>query len=365
MAVDGAPQSTRPDCFLPSRMPMATHWLLRAGTKARGFRYLGEDGREIRDPRLLTRIHALRVPPAWRDVHVARDPGSEIQAWGIDARGRKQYRYHDKAVQRGALRKYYRVRQLALDLPAVREALRRDLRAPAHSRKRVLAGAVSLLAEGFFRVGNERYLEENRTFGLTTMRKSHVSVEGDTVTFRYRGKSGVHQWQVIVNRALARFVREQLESSGSRLLRYRERAWCDVTAPQVNDYVRSIAGHAYSAKDFRTWGGTLRAATVLAELGEAGSEREARKQVTLALRLVAAELGNTPAICRSSYVHPMLLARYVDAGEVIKLAGSRRGAGHAPEERALIQFLARHFPERRRRVGKLRPSERRQELQAA
>lgn len=344
---------------------MATHWIHRTGSTTRGFRYLGENGREIRDSRVLGRIDALRVPPAWKDVHVARDPAAEIQAWGIDARGRRQYRYHDRAVQRGALRKYYRVRRLALDLPAVRAALRRDLGAPPHSRRRVLAGAVSLLAEGFFRVGNERYLEENRTFGLTTMRKSHVSVDGDTVTFRYRGKSGVRQWHVIVNRVLARFVKEQLASPGTRLLRYRDPVWCDVTAPQVNEYVRAIAGHAYSAKDFRTWGGTLRAATVLAELGAAGSEREARKQVTLALRLVAAELGNTPAICRSSYVHPMLLARYVDAGEVIKLAGSRRGGGHAPEERALIQFLARHFPERRRRVGRARPSERRQDLRAA
>ena len=345
---------------------MATHWLLRSGTKTRGFRYLGENGRQVRDARVLERIDFLRVPPAWRDVHIARDPRAEVQAWGIDARGRKQYRYHDRAVQRGALRKYYRVRRLALDLPDVRRALQRDLRAPGHSRRRVLAGAVSLLAEGFFRVGNERYLEENRTFGLTTMRKSHVAVAGDAVTFRYRGKSNVRQWQVIVSRALARFVREQLGTPAARLLRYRhEGAWCDVNAPMVNAYVRAIAGSAYSAKDFRTWGGTLRAATVLAELGAAGSEREARKQVTLALRLVAAELGNTPAICRSSYVHPMVLARYVDAGEVITVAGSRRGGGHAPEERALIQFLARHFPERRKRVVRSWTSERRQEMNAA
>lgn len=346
---------------------MATRWLLRTGGKARGFRYLTEDGGAVRDPRVLSRIDALRVPPAWRDVHVARDPRAEVQAWGIDARGRKQYRYHERAVQRGALRKYYRVRQLALDLPRVREALRRDLRAPAHSKRRVLAGTVSLLAEGFFRVGNERYLEENRTFGLTTMRKKHVEVASDMITFRYRGKSGVRQWQVIVDRTLARFVAELLRSPGPRLLRYRlDTAWCDITAPQVNEYVREIAGHSYTAKDFRTWGGTLRAATVLAELGHAHSEREARRQVTLALRLVAAELGNTPAICRSSYVHPMVLARYVDGGEVIRIASARRGAGHAPEERALIGFLARHFPERRRRkAAAQRASERRQELRAA
>lgn len=345
---------------------MATRWYVRAGTQSRGFRYLSENGRAIRDARILARIDALRVPPGWRDVHVARDPRAEIQAWGMDAKGRKQYRYHERAVARGALRKYYRVRQLALDLPAVRAALHRDLQAPAHSRRRVLAGTVSLLADGFFRVGGERYLEDNRTFGLTTLRKSHVKVAGDSVTFRFRGKSGVHQWQVVVNRLLAQFVREALKSPGTRLFRFQhERKWCDLNAPQVNEYVRRIAGHAYSAKDFRTWGGTLRAATVLAELGEAASEREARKHVTLALRLVAAELGNTPAICRSSYVHPLVLAKYVDSGEVIRLAGSRRGGGYAPEERALIRFLAKHFPERRRGTATGRPAERRQGLLAA
>jgi DNA topoisomerase I len=335
-------------------------WIRREGSRSRGFRYLTDKGGEIRDRRILDRIDALRVPPAWRDVHIARDARSEIQAWGFDARGRKQYRYHPRAVERGSLRKYYRVRRLAHDLPSVRAALARDLHAPAFSRKRVLAGAVSLLAEGFFRVGCEKYLEENRTFGLTTLNKRHVSVSGDSITFRFRGKSGVRQWQVIVNRTLAGFVRGQLRSPGKRLLRYREHGvWCDLSAPQVNAYVRDIAGRAYSSKDFRTWGGTLRAATVLSELGPAETERDAKRQVTLALRLVAAELGNTPAVCRSSYVHPMVLARYLDAGEVITPPRSRRGGGHAPEERALITFLEKHFPDRRRKESRSLERERR------
>lgn len=346
---------------------MATRWLKRQGGKARGFRYLADNGREVRDSRVLGRIAALRVPPGWRDVHIAVNPRAAVQAWGYDVAGRKQYRYHARAVELGSSRKYYRVRQLALDLPAVRNALQHDLRAPAYSRRRALAGAVSLLSEGFFRVGSERHLEAHRTFGLTTLLKKHVTVSGDMVTFRYRGKRGVQQRQVIVNRSLSRFVRSQLRTPGPRLLRYRDGStWRDVTAPLVNEYVREIAGHSYSSKDFRTWGGTLRAATVLAELGPPISERDAKKQVTLALRLVAAELGNTPAICRSSYVHPMVLARYVDGGEVMRLVSSRHGGGHAPEERALIRFLAKHFPERRRRTARPRhTSERRYDLIAA
>ena len=336
----------------------STPWILRKGSKTRGFRYERADGGAVRDRATLARIAALRIPPAWRDVHVAPSARASIQAWGFDARGRKQYRYHDRAVQRGELRKYYRVRQLARDLPEIRRRLERDLRRREPTREKIAAGVVRLVAEGFFRIGGERYARENRTFGITTLRKSHVSIDGSSIVFTYVGKRAKDQWQVVVNARLAEFVRAMRRVPGPRLFRYRDEAgrWRDLTARDVNEYLHDTLGLPYTAKDFRTWGGTLRLATVLAEMGPAAGDREARHNVALAIRLVAAELGNTPAICRKSYVHPMVVARYVDDAVTIEhfRARTRRpargGDGHAPEEASLIRFLDEYFPERRRRA---------------
>lgn len=307
----------------------------------------------MRDRAKLARIDQLRVPPAWTNVHIATSTRAAIQAWGIDARGRKQYRYHPRAVELGEQRKHYRVRRLALDLPQMRASLEQALRGRRLTRDRVAAAVVHLLSEGFFRIGNERYLEENRTFGLATLRKRHVRVEGQTVFFEYVGKGRIAHRQAVVGVQLARVVRQLLKTPGARLFRYEtESGWRDLTARDVNEFIRRTSGVRYSAKDFRTWGGTLRLATVLGELGPPAAEREAKKNLVLAIRLVAAELGNTPAICRKSYVHPMVIARYLDAGETIQLrngAGSPRPHWHSPEERALIRFLDLHFPERRRR----------------
>jgi DNA topoisomerase-1 len=346
---------------------MAERWILRKGSKRSGFRYVTADGARPVDAATRARIEALRIPPAWTDVHVAPSAGAAIQAWGIDAKGRKQYRYHGRAVERGSLRKYYRVRQLALDLPLIREAVLRDFapppgrrgaRAPRLGKARVTAGVVRLISEGFFRVGSERYAKENRTFGITTLHKRHAGVDGDSVVFEYVGKRSIEQRQVVVDGALARFVEELLGTPGPRLFRYQDDAgrWTDLTARDVNDYLHDLVGVPYTAKDFRTWGGTLRAATVLAELGPSKTPTEAKRNVVTAVRLVAAELGNTPAICRQSYIHPMVLARYEDEGVTIAPGLARRTARarrddwrHAPEERALIEFLDRYFPERRRK----------------
>ena len=348
--------------FLPSHALMSERWILRKGTKRSGFRYVTQGGRPVRDAATRARIEALVVPPAWTDVHVAPSARAAIQAWGFDAKGRRQYRYHDKAIERGSLRKHYRVRQMALDLPLIREAVRRDFVATRRGRftkERVTAGVVRLISEGFFRVGSERYAKENRTHGIATMAKRHVLVKGDAVHFHYVGKKSIEQWQVVVDRGLARFVSEMLKTPGTRLFRYRteEGGWADLTARDVNDYLHDLVGVPYTAKDFRTWGGTLRAATVLAELGPAKTPTEAKRNVATAVRLVAAELGNTPAICRKSYIHPMVLARYEDEGVTIaddmpsSSAGRRRRGAwrYAPEERALIKFLDRYFPERRKR----------------
>lgn len=313
----------------------------------------------MRDRRTLARIAALRVPPAWRDVHIAHSPRSAIQAWGFDARGRKQYRYNERAIERRELRKHHRVRQLAKELPRLREIMERDTRPAARATRLdvdiVAATVLRLISETFCRVGGERYLRENGTFGITTLRKSHVSVAARTARFEYRGKGKIWQRQVITDRGLVRLIARQLRTPGARVFTYRRGAkWRTLTARDVNSYLRRRGGR-YSAKDFRTWGATLRAATVLAELGAARSDSEAKRNVALAMRLVSSELGNTAAICRGSYVHPMVIARYLDEGETISLSRVRRvatnrGRAHSPEERALIAFLERHFPERRRGV---------------
>lgn len=333
---------------------MSGTWLRRRGTRPGHYTYVTPSGRPV-GARRAAQIDALAIPPGWTDVHIAASDRSAIQAWGYDTRGRKQYRYHPRAVQRGQLRKYYRVRQMARDLPAIRRRLYTDFRRRGLPRERVLAGIVRFLSDGFFRIGNDRYARENKTFGLTTLRKRHVRVEGDVVHFDFIGKRSIRHKKQIASRELARFVEALLETPGTRLFRYRddEGHWRDVDSAQVNDYIEALSGFPYNAKDFRTWGGTLRAATVLGEIGPAKSTREANQTVVRTMRMVAAELGNTPAICRASYVHPAVIERYA-AGEVIewRTGATARTADqwkHAPEERALIRFLDRHFPERRKR----------------
>jgi DNA topoisomerase-1 len=333
-------------------------WIRREGSKSR-FRYRRADGRLVQDARTLERIRQLVIPPGWSEVHIAASARAEIQAWGLDAKQRKQYRYHPRAVERGQLRKYYRVRDLARQLPDLRARVRRHAAAREPSRRSVAAAVVRLISESFFRVGGERYADENKTFGITTLGKRHVAVVKEQAYFTYIGKKSIPQRQVVTNRELARLVKRQLASPGARLFRYREGSrWRNLTARDVNEYLHDTLGVPYSAKDFRTWGGTLRAATVLAELGPADTPTEARRNVATTMRLVASELGNTPTICRKSYVHPIVVARYLDEGETITLSARYRQAAdayaHSAEERALIRFLDRHFPERRTRT---RPSE--------
>lgn len=333
---------------------MAERWLRRIGTARSGFEYVRPGGSIVRDARTLARVTGLRVPPAWRDVHISPDKQRSIQAWGFDARGRKQYRYHEHAVVRRELRKYHRVRQLAKTLPRIRRALREQSHHRDLDSATACAIALRLISESLFRPGSERYLRENQSYGMTTLRKRHVSVSGAQAVFTFKGKSGKANRQVVTNDELLPLIERLRRTPGPRLFRYRSNGgWCDLNAPTLSAYLRTKLG-PFAVKDFRTWGGTLRAATVLAELGPARSETEAKRNVALAMRIVSSELGNTPAICRSSYVHPMILARYLDSGETIDLRRSRRGLGsasafaHSPEERALIAFLDRHFPERRR-----------------
>lgn len=301
---------------------------------------------------MLGRIDRLRIPPAWTDVHIAASERTAIQAWGFDVKGRRQYRYHPRAVERGDRRKYYRVRQLARDLPMIRTAVHRDFRRSGFGREQVAAGVLRLISEGFLRVGSERYAKENKTFGITTLKKSHARVAGECVIFEYKGKRAIMQRQVVVAGDLADFVERLRDTPGSRLFRYRAHGrWHDLDAREVNDYLQEVTGFPYTAKDFRTWGGTLRAATVLADLGPPKSKTEGTRNVALAMRLVAGELGNTPTICRKSYVHPIVITKYLRSKMIVPVIRGRGRASrvaHSPEECALIAFLDEHFPERRK-----------------
>ena len=334
---------------------MAQQWILRKGTKASGFRYVTPAGKPVKQADHLERIDELRIPPAWTGVHIAASPKPAIQAWGFDARGRKQYRYHVRAVEKGSLRKHYRVRQLGTDLPRLRHRLDKDFRRRGFPKEKICAGIVLLISSKFFRVGSERYERDNNTFGITTLRKRHVVVNGDIVNFDYPGKRGIRQNQRIVSPEIARFVKSLLGTPGPRLFRYQEQGkWVNVDARDVNEYLKSLADFPYTAKDFRTWGGTLRAATILSDLGSAPNERARNKNVVLAIRFVAAELGNTPAIARKSYVHPVIISRYLKNGSTIEIEPATRSArpqtrfSHVPEETALISFLDEHFPDRRK-----------------
>src|SRR5687767_4685165 len=222
---------------------MASKWILRTGSKTRGFRYLAPSGAGRMDSQVRERIQSLRIPPAWRNVHVAWDPRAAIQACGLDSRGRKQYRYHQRAVAKGELRKFYRVRQMARDLPAIRRKVTAASRRRGFGREKVAAVVVRLIAHGFFRVGSERYVKENNTFGMTTMRKSHVGVYGDNVVFDYHGKGSIRHRQIVVDAELARLIRALLETPGPGLFRYRTKeGWHNLDAREVNEYFRSLAG---------------------------------------------------------------------------------------------------------------------------
>jgi DNA topoisomerase-1 len=332
---------------------MSIQWITRHGRKRAGFKYHNPNGRVVSDAEQLARIDAMKIPPAWRDVHIAATTRPAIQAWGFDAKGRKQYRYHERAVAAREQRKYYRVRRLARDLPRIRESLYVEIASGTElTRDRVAAAVVRLISKGFFRVGSERYARENHTFGISSLFKRHVRVEGSAITFEFKGKSNKQQRHVVVDRKLAKIMRAMLRSPGTKLFRYTDGTkWRNLSERDVNDYVRGVTSVRYTAKDFRTWGGTVRVATVLSDLGAPANAREAKKNVVLAIRLVSAELGNTPAICRASYVHPIILARYLDHGEsILPRASGKTAGGHYPEERALIRFLDEHFPERRKRV---------------
>ncbi|HEX8246249.1 MAG TPA: hypothetical protein VF541_22280 [Longimicrobium sp.] len=332
---------------MATKKPAAERWWRRTGSPEQGFAYLRGDGKPLRSRPALERIRALAIPPAWTRVHVAADANAKVQAWGIDAAGRKQYRYHPDAVAKGARRKYRRLLQYARDLPRLREATDAHLKEPGVGREKVLALIVRLMQRGFFRVGSERYAVQNKTFGIATLRRKNLTVRGNDLLFRYIGKKSIDTRKVVADTPLVEVILEVMKLPGQRLFKYvdEEGKVRPVTATDVNRYLKEVVGAAYTSKDIRTWGGTVRAATILADLGPARSEREARKNVVLACKLVSTELGNTPAVCRSAYIHPAIFDRYLQGKTIAPLMREAPRPDDAtpgryyPEEAALMRFL--------------------------
>jgi DNA topoisomerase I len=312
-----------------------------------GFRYIGPDGKVIRRPAELKRLRALAVPPAWTNVWICPDPRGHLQATGRDARGRKQYRYHPQWRTCRDETKYDRLQAFAAALPTIRARTTADLARAGLPREKVLATVVQLLEKSLIRVGNEEYAKDNKSFGLTTFQDKHVVVKGATLRFEFRGKSGVRHSIDVNDRRLARIVKQCRDLPGQELFQYVDRAGkrCDVSSGDVNAYLKAITGEDFTAKDFRTWAGTVLALTALRELDRAESQTRAKKNVLTAIEAVAGVLGNTRAVCRKSYIHPAVVDSYMDgsmlealqrrANSVVKKLGSKL----RPDEVAVLLLL--------------------------
>src|SRR4051794_38011541 len=304
----------------------------------RGFAYFDEDGERVDEPEVLRRIRELGLPPAWRDVWICPYPNGHLQATGLDAAGRKQYRYHDAWRTRRDAEKFADMTRFARALPALRVHVETDLHATDRlTRERVLACAVRLLDRGFFRIGTEEYTVTNESYGLATMRKEHVTVEPDgTMVFDYPAKSGQRRLQAVVD-PLATDIVAQLKrrrGGGPELLAYRAgRSWVDLRSPDINAYLKESTGDDFSAKDFRTWSATVLAAVALAVSGPAhGSPTSRSRAITRAVKETARYLGNTPAVCRASYIDPRVFdafrAGLVIGHDVLEAAGGQGELGN-------------------------------------
>jgi DNA topoisomerase-1 len=323
---------------------------IRRQRAGKGWAFYSPDGDRIRDAVERRRIQSLVIPPAWSAVWICPDPQGHIQATARDARGRKQYRYHPLYREARDKSKFRRMLEFSEILPEVRERVERDLRAQDLSRRQILATVVLLLDKTLIRVGNDEYVRENRSFGLTTLRGRHVNVEGAMLRFSFRGKSGVNHDVAITDRRLARIVQRCQDLPGQELFQYLDVKGKrqTISSDDVNAYLRETTGRDITAKDFRTWAGTMLAAKELGTLGKAKSRREMERNINRALDAVADRLGNTRAVCRKYYVHPGLLHAYLMNRTVALPSQSPvrqvRGGAHRPaalrqDEVAVLQFL--------------------------
>jgi DNA topoisomerase-1 len=281
--------------------------------RRRPFRYFDTTGRRIRDRETIERLDALAIPPAWRDVWISPNVNAKLQATGVDAAGRKQYLYHpDYRAQREA-EKFDKLIRFAEKLPELRAAMAEDMKLDRRDPRHVCAIALRLINLAWFRVGGERYAKTSRTYGVTTLRKAHVQVRGKRVTFRFVAKGRAQVRTAVVDNGLAESIRNLLETPGTRLFCYElEGRRTNLTDRRLNEYVKEHLGDDFSGKDFRTWGGTLLAAIALAERGPVETVTEQRRVVAGVMRHVADKLGNTPAVCRASYVSPAVVEQYLD-----------------------------------------------------
>jgi len=316
-----------------------------------GFRYLDAKDEPVEDEATLKRIRSLAIPPAWTDVWICPQANGHLQATGRDARGRKQYRYHPKWREVRDEVKYERMINFGKALPQIRKEVDRALSLPGLPREKVLATIVYLLEATMMRIGNDEYARENKSYGLTTLRNRHVKIDGSDVEFRFRGKSGVYHDVTVHDRRLARIIQRTRDLPGQDLFQYLDEDGerHTVGSSDVNDYLRAITGEDYTAKDFRTWSGTVLAALALQEFESFDSDAQAKKNVVRAIESVAEKLGNTPSVCRKCYVHPAVLDAYMDG---TMLEGLRARAEESlvedlrdlqPEEAAVLAMLERRL----------------------
>lgn len=313
--------------------------------KAKGdnFEYFDADGKPIRDEPRLLRIKRLAIPPAWTDVWVCPSPNCHIQATGRDARRRKQYVYHERWREMRDENKYERILSFAEALPKIRRRVSKDLSLPGLPRNKVLATIVQLLEGSFIRVGNEEYARENKSFGLTTMQDRHVDVKGSRMRFRFRGKSGIKHDVDVTDRRIARIILKLQDLPGQELFQYVDEndEVRSISSQDVNEYLREISGQDFSAKDFRTWAGTVLAAIALNAAGEFETKKEAKANVKNAIGTVAKILRNTPAICRKCYIHPAVLESYLGGSAIdgMNRASDKDNVDLRRSETAVLEFL--------------------------
>jgi DNA topoisomerase I len=311
------------------------------------FQYVDSRGKKITDLDKIERIEGLVIPPAWRDVWISPRPKAKLQATGVDRAGRRQYLYHPEFRARQEQAKFDSLVRFAEQLPALRKAMSEHIGEEPLSAEWTCAVAIRLINMGWFRVGTERYARTTRTFGITTLRKKHVSIRGSRIAFKYRGKHRVLVRTAVADSELADALKTLRDLPGAgRLFRYEcDGSYCNLTGARLNEYIRQYMGEEFTAKDFRTWGGTLLAAIALAEKGVTETEPEGKRNVAAVMRLVGEKLGNTPAVARASYVSPAVVEQYLDGRTIddfrprhLRVVGAR-DTNLDREERALLALL--------------------------
>lgn len=343
-----------PKKSLRRRRTLETGGIRRFGTKEEGFSYARPDGRPVTAPAVLDRIRRLAIPPAWTEVRIALTDGAPLQAIGTDKKGRLQYRYHPRFRQQRDDEKFLRIVHFGESLPALRRRVQRDLTRGDLGRDHVVAAIVRLIDQAFFRIGNDRSAKSEETYGLTTVLTDHVSVRGDTLQFDFVGKWKKSHKRQVSDKQVATIVRRLRRIEGDELFKYVDGSRVrDVKDRHVNDYIQDAIGDDFTAKDFRTWAGTLLCSMVLAAEGQAETKRERKRRVTRAIETTAGLLGNTPAVCRASYICPRLLEEYMDGRtfeslRLAKKASPVARSGLSIEERALLKFFRETIADRRR-----------------